>query len=181
MRTLYQKGGPSNETFEKQRAGNFVAMPYTAEQKRQQRAQAAREKGKPFKSRVKPHGLLLKHQAPPLLIEPEVREKTPELDMERARMEAEDFRGQIRRTLERDIAQAEEAQRVYFDNWLHPGQTVDLLPVVKKMLQFDAKELQIKKIQLVEKKSSDNWRLRVLDGAFRGKDLWCDLPEMCFC
>ena len=115
MRTLYQKGGPSrNETFAKnsaKRAGNFVAMPYTAEQKRQQRAQAAREKGKPFKSRVKPHGLLLKHQAPPLLIEPEVREKTPELDMERARMEAEDFRGQIRRTLERDIAQAEEARR----------------------------------------------------------------------
>ena len=156
-------------------------MPYTAEQKRQQRAQAAAAKGKPFKGRVKPHGLLLKHKAPPILIEPEVREKTPELDLERARMEAEDLRAQIRRTLERDIAQAEEAQRVYFDNWLRPGVFVDLLPVVKKMLQFDAKELQIKQFLLVEKNSSGNWRLRVLDGPFKGKDLWCDLPEMCFC
>ena len=159
-------------------------MPYTAEQKRQQRAQAAQAKGKPFKSRVKPHGLLLKHQAPPLLIEPELRDKTPEeqlLDLERARMEAENLRSQIRRTLERDLAQAEEAQRVYCDNWLRPGQTVDLLPVVKKMLQFDAKELQIKKFMLVEKNSSGNWRLRVLNGPFKGKDLWCDLPEMCFC
>ena len=156
-------------------------MPFTAEQKRQQRAQAAQAKGKPFKSRVKPHGLLLKHQAPPLLIEAEVREKTPELDLERARMEAEDLRGQIRRTLERDLAQAEEAQRVYYDNWLRPGVLVDLLPVVKKMLQFDTKELKIKQFMLVEKNSSGNWRLRVLEGPFRGKDLWCDLPEMCFC
>ena len=164
-------------------------MAFTAEQKRKLRAEQAQAKGKTFKSRLKPKGDLLKHSAPAILVEPEVLlERTPEeqlsqvtLALERCLMQTEDLRGQIRRTLERDLAQAEEAQRVYFDNWLHPGQTVDLLPVVKKMLQFDAKELQIKKIQLVETKSSDNWRLRVLDGAFRGKDLWCDLPEMCFC
>ena len=158
-------------------------MPYTAEQKRQQRAQAAQAKGKPFKSRVKPHGLLLKHQAPPLLIEPEVREQTPEeqlLDLERARMEAEDLRGQIRRTLERDLAQAEEAQRVFYENWLRPGQTVDLLPIVKKMLKFDESDRRIKFL-LVERNSSGNWRLRAQNGPFKGKDLYTDLPEMCFC
>ena len=155
-------------------------MPYTAEQKRQQRAQQAQAKGKPFKGRVKPHGLLLKHQAPPLLIEPEVRENTPELDLERARMEAEDLRAQIRRTLERDIAQAEEAQRVFYENWLRPGETVDLLPVVKKMLKFDDRECGIQ-LLLVQKNSSGNWRLRAKHGPFKGKDLGVDFPDMCFC
>ena len=163
-------------------------MAFTAEKKRKLRAEQAQAKGKTFKSRLKPKGDLLKHSAPAILVEPEVLlERTPEeqlsqvtLALERCLMQTEDLRGQIRRTLERDLAQAEEAQRVFYENWLRPGQTVDLHPIVKKMLKFDDKEHSLK-FTLVSKNFQGNWRLAANSGSYKGRHLWIDLPDMCFC
>ena len=158
-------------------------MAFTAEQKRQQRAQQAQAKGKTFKSRVKPKGVLLKHSAPAILVEPEVLERTPEeqlshvtLALEQTRMEAEDLRGQLMRAM----SQAVEEQKAFFDNWLKPGQVVDLHQAVKKMLKFDEKEHSLK-FTLVSKNNQGNWRIAANSGPYKGRHLWIDLPDMCFC
>ena len=111
-------------------------MAFTAEQKRKLRAEQAQAKGKTFKSRVKPKGVLLKHSAPAILVEPGVLDRTtPEeqlsqvtLALERTRFECENLRGQLMRA----VSHAVEEQKAFFDNWLKPGQVVDLHPVVKK-------------------------------------------------
>ena len=160
-------------------------MAFTAEQKRQQRAQQAQAKGKTFKSRVKPpKGVLLKHSAPAILVEPGVLDRTtPDeqlsrvtLALEQTRMEAEDLRGQLMRAM----SQAVQEQQAFFDTWLKPGQVVDLHPVVKKMLKFDDKELSLKFI-LVSKNNQGNWRIAANSGPYKGRHLWIDLPDMCFC
>lgn len=169
--------------FPKTRKQNTTNMAFTAEQKRKLRAEQAHAKGKPFKSRVKPKGVLLKHAAPAILVQPDVPDRTTEeqlshvtLALERCRMEAEDLRGQLMRAVSHEF----QEQQAFFDNWLKPGQVVDLHPIAKKMLKFDDKEHSLK-FTLVSKNFQGNWRLAANSGQYKGRHLWIDLPDMCFC
>ena len=76
-------------------------MPYTAEQKRERRAQLAQAAGKPYKARIKkpPQQLLHKPTNRALLVSPEDPVLTVEEEMNRARMEAEDLRSQMTRQM----------------------------------------------------------------------------------
>ena len=99
------------------------------------------------------------------------------LALERSKMEAEDFRGQIMRALEQEKSQAERSEQVFYKNWLKPGATVDLKPFAKEMLNLGSENFLLVK----RDERTGDWRLEAKSGPYKGKHLWIDLPEECFC
>ena len=152
-------------------------MPYTAEQKRERRAQQAQAAGKPYKARIKklPQQLLHKPTNRALLVSPEDPILTVEEEMNRARMEAEDLRSQMMRQMA-----ASNHLDMFYKNWLKVGQIVDIKPIARKMLGFSEKEDYLR-FKLAKQKSQGYWRLTCTKGPNSGKDLWPDLPEEMLC
>ena len=152
-------------------------MPYTAEQKRERRAQQAQAAGKPYKARIKklPQQLLHKPTNRALLVSPEDPILTVEEEMDRARMEAEDLRSQMMRMMA-----ASNHLDMFYKNWLQVGQIVDIKPIARKMLGFPEKENYIR-FKLVKQNSQGHWQLRATKGLNFGKDLWINLPEEMLC
>ena len=152
-------------------------MPYTAEQKRERRAQLAQAAGKPYKARIKklPQQLLHKPTNRALLVSPEDPILTVEEEMNRARMEAEDLRSQMMRQMA-----ASNHLDMFYKNWLKVGQIVDIKPIARKMLGFPEKENYIR-FKLVKQNSQGHWQLRATKGPNFGKDLWINLPEEMLC
>ena len=151
--------------------------PYTAEQKRERRAQQAQAAGKPYKARIKkpPQQLLHKPTNRALLVSPEDPILTVEEEMNRARMEAEDLRSQMMRQMA-----ASNHLDMFYKNWLQVGQIVDIKPIARKMLGFPEKENYIR-FKLVKQNSQGHWQLRATKGPNFGKDLWINLPEEMLC
>ena len=152
-------------------------MPYTAEQKRERRAQQAQAAGKPYKARIKklPQQLLHKPTNRALLVSPEDPILTVEEEMNRARMEAEDLRSQMTRQMA-----ASNHLDMFYKNWLKVGQIVDIKPIARKMLGFSEKEDYLR-FKLAKQNSQGYWRLTCTKGPHSGKDLWPDLPEEMLC
>ena len=152
-------------------------MPYTAEQKRERRAQQAQAASKPYKARIKklPQQLLQKPTNRALLVSPEDPILTVEEEMNRARMEAEDLRSQMMRQMA-----ASNHLDMFYKNWLKVGQIVDIKPIARKMLGFPEKENYIR-FKLVKQNSQGHWQLRATKGPNFGKDLWINLPEEMLC
>ena len=152
-------------------------MPYTAEQKRERRAQQAQAASKPYKARIKklPQQLLQKPTNRALLVSPEDPILTVEEEMNRARMEAEDLRSQMMRQMA-----ASNHLDMFYKNWLKVGQIVDIKPIARKMLGFPEMENYIR-FKLVKQNSQGHWQLRATKGPNFGKDLWINLPEEMLC
>ena len=152
-------------------------MPYTAEEKRERRAQQAQAAGKPYKARIKklPQQLLHKPTNRALLVSPEDPILTVEEEMNRARMEAEDLRSQMTRQMA-----ASNHLDMFYKNWLKVGQIVDIKPIARKMLGFSEKEDYLR-FKLAKQNSQGYWRLTCTKGLNSGKDLWPDLPEEMLC
>ena len=152
-------------------------MPYTAEEKRERRAQQAQAAGKPYKARIKklPQQQVHKPTNRVLLVSPEDPILTVEEEMNRALMEAEDLRFQIMRQMA-----ASNHLDMFYKNWLTVGQIVDIKPIARKMLGFSEKEDYLR-FQLAKQNSQGYWRLTCTKGPNSGKDLWPDLPEEMLC
>ena len=157
-------------------------MPFTAQQKREQRAQTALQEGKTYRAhhvkKIQPK--LVVHARPKALpqIEAAFTKPTEEMlytSINRAGMEAEDLRSQMVR-----LSKASETLQIFYQNWYKAGQIVDLKPIVKKLLGHEPNEHYVR-FRLVKQNPEGLWRLEATKGPNKGKHLYIDLPEELFC
>jgi hypothetical protein len=90
-----------------------------------------------------------------------------ELDLERSRVESEDFRGHLWRL---------STTGVIVNNPLYVGRDVRLKPVAMKMMGIKGDN----KFYLVRKHNNDCWVIAKREGVHKGKELCCEIPEDLF-
>ena len=139
-------------------------MAFSKEKKRELRAQNAKAEGRRYRPRVKTFQTLpLKARKVEILPEP-----VPiELDLERSRVESEDFRGHLWRL---------STTGVIVNNPLYVGRDVRLKPVAMKMMGIKGDN----KFYLVRKHNNDCWVIAKREGVHKGKELYCEIPEDLF-
>ena len=140
-------------------------MAFSKEKKREIRAQNAKADGRVFKPRVKTlHTLPLKSSKVEIL-----PETVPiEVDLDRSRMEAEDYRAHIWRL---------STTGVLVNNPLYAGRDIRLKPIAMKMLGLKGDS----RFYLVRKRDNGSWIIAPRHGVHKNKELWCEIPEEMFC
>ena len=150
-------------------------MPWTADQKRKRRAEQAGAVGKRYKPRKHPCIRELQLPAleatpPPPVEQNQQSNLTVQEEMERARMEVEDCRVRMQ-----GVMQASASLVSFYQTWLQPGQEVYLRPHYAHVLQLGKKEATYKH-KLVNCDRDGRWRLSVVEGPRKGKELCINVP-----
>ena len=175
-----RKAAPRKRPIEGTRENS--KMPFTAEQKREHRAQQALAKGQAYKPRFQK----APQACPALRTQQEARPTAPaassgevltvEEEMNRARMEAEDNRERMVQMM-----RTSDALRTYYTNWMHLGQIVDIKPVCRRILGIPANEHYIRYKLARQNVRTGFWTLEATKGPNKGKYLWIDLPKEFLC
>ena len=140
-------------------------MAFSKEKKREIRAQNAKAAGRVFKPRAKTlHTLPLKSSKVEIL--PETVHM--ELDLDRNKMECEDYRAHIWRM---------STTGVLANNPLYVGRDVSLKPIAMKMMNLKG----CPKFYLVRKHENGRWIIAKRTGVHKDKELCCEIPEEMFC
>ena len=150
-------------------------MPYTAEQKREQRARVAAENGKRYRPQKKADqpklAIVLKPKVTPVCTWAPTFTTTEYLDQ--ARMETEDVKTQMERFLT-----SFDTKQVIHTKLYVVGQIVNIKPVFLPILGLPASEHYVR-FRLVKQSPQGLWRLAAVKGPNKNREICYDLtPEM---
>ena len=152
-------------------------MPYSAEQKREQRARVAAENGKRYRPQKKADqpklAITLKPKVTPMLSWAPTFTTTEYLDQ--ARMETEDVKTQMERFLTNF-----DTKQVIHTKLYVVGQIVDIQAVFKPMVGVPANEHYVR-FRLVKQSPQGLWRLAANKGPNKNREICFDLPEEMLC